>query len=324
MGTVTPDSSRRTRQVYAGAAHSPEIVMVSSAIRLRAGMFGLAAAFAAILAGSASAKVLAKVNGTEITDQDLAVARDDLGPGLPAQLQGAARDAYVLDYLIDGALVAQKAETEKLGDTPDFQKKLAYYREKLLMESMLGKVAKDADTDAAIQKTYDEVAKTQTPETEVHARHILVDSEDDAKKALQRVKDGEDFGKVATEISKDPGSKGGDLGWFTKDRMVPEFADAAFKLQPGQISDPVKSQFGWHIIRVDEKREKKFPPLGEIRDQVARYVVQKAQSELIVDLRKTAKIERMDQPADAKPGDAKPGDAAAPAPDAAKPDASKK
>ena len=102
-------------------------------------------------------------------------------------------------------------------------------------------------------------------------------------------------------MSKDPGSKGGELGWFTKDRMVPEFADAAFKMQPGQISDPVKSQFGWHIIKVEDKREKKFPTLAEVRDQVARYVVQKAQSEMIVKLRDGAKIERTDPPADATP-----------------------
>lgn len=288
-----------------------------SARRRRLGAGVLAAALALSLAGAASAKVLARVNGAEITDEDLAVAKDDIGPGLPAQIEGPARDAYLLDYLIDGKLVAQKAEADKLGASSDFAKKLAYFREKLLMEAMLGKVAADAATDATIQKTYEEVAKTQKSEPEVHARHILVENEADAKKALQRVKDGEDFAKVATEVSKDPGSKGGDLGFFTKDRMVPEFADAAFKLQPGQVSDPVKSQFGWHVIKVEEKREKKFPALAEVRDQVARYVAQKAQSEAIVKLREEAKIERTDAPADAAKGDAAKGDAAT---GAAKPD----
>ena len=97
---------------------------------------------------------------------------------------------------------------------------------------------------------------------------------------MARVKKGEDFAKVATELSKDPGGEGGDLGWFTKDKMVPEFADAAFKMEPGQISDPVKSQFGWHIIKVEEKRMKTFPTFEQIKDQAARYVVQKAQAEL--------------------------------------------
>lgn len=268
--------------------------------RFRAGAFGLAAAFVLALSAGASAKVLAKVNGAEITDDDLAVAKEDLGPGLPAQLEGPARDAYVLDYLVDGKIVAQKAQADKLDAAPDFAKKVAYYRDKLLMESLLGKVAVDAASEAAVQKAYDAVAKTQAPESEVHARHILVESEDEAKKVLTRVKDGEDFGKIATEVSKDAGSKGGDLGWFTKDRMVPEFAEAAFATAPGQIAGPVKSQFGWHVIKVEEKREKKFPSLDEVREQVARYVVQKAQSELIVSLRDKAKVERFDK-ADAAP-----------------------
>ena len=144
-------------------------------------------------------------------------------------------------------------------------------------------------------------AKAQPPEPEVHARHILLPTEDEAKAALARVKAGEDFAKVATELSKDPGGEGGDLGWFTKDRMVPEFADAAFKLEPGQISDPVKSQFGWHIIKVEEKRMKTFPPFDQVKDQAARYVAQKAQSELITSLRKEAKIERFDEAAEAAP-----------------------
>jgi peptidyl-prolyl cis-trans isomerase C len=287
---------------------------------LRASALGLAFLVAAaaplsILATGASAAVLAKVNGKEITDEDLKIAAEDIGANLPPQLEGKAREAYLLDYLIDGELVAQKAASEKLDQDPEFPKKLAYYREKLLMESVLGKLAKDAATDEAMKKTYEEAAAAQKPETEVHARHILVATEDDAQAALKRLKAGEDFAKVAKDVSKDPGSEGGDLGWFTKDRMVPEFADAAFKLDPGQISDPVKSQFGWHIIKVEGKRQKTFPPFAEVKDQVARYVVQKAQSDLIVKLRKDAKIERT---ADA------PTEGAAPATPAPAPDATKK
>ena len=118
---------------------------------------------AVALSGGAGAKVLATVNGTPITDGDVAVAKEDLAAGLPAQLEGAARDTYVLDYLIDGTLVAQKAQSDKLDATPDFAKKLAYQREKLLMETLLTKVANDASSDAAIQKAYDEVAKAQKP-----------------------------------------------------------------------------------------------------------------------------------------------------------------
>jgi peptidyl-prolyl cis-trans isomerase C len=272
----------------------------------RLGGAALAVAMAVALAAPASAKVLARVNGAEITDEDVKIALDDIGQSLPQQIEGPARQAYILDYLIDAKLVAQKAEADKLGQSPEFAKRVAYYRDKVLMEDLLGKVAKDAASDAAIQKTYDDVAKQQKPEEEVRARHILVESEPDAQAALKRVKGGEDFTKVANEMSKDPGSKGGELGWFTKERMVPEFAEAAFKMQPGQISDPVKSQFGWHIIQVEERRQKQFPGLDQVRDQVTRYVVQKSQSELILKLREQAKVERTEpeNPTDATPAPA--------------------
>ncbi len=276
--------------------------------RVALGAFGAAALMAAAVL-PAEAKVLAKVNGVEITDDDLKIALDDLGPGIPHQLEGKARDSYVLDFLIDEQLVVQKAQADKLAETPEFAKKLAYLRDKALMETLLGNVAKTASTDAAIKATYDEAAKAQKPETEYHAHHILVPTEEEAKKALARLKGGEDFAKVAGEVSKDPGSKGGDLGWFTKDRMVPEFGEAASKMKPGELSEPVKTQFGWHIIKLDETRPKTFPPLDQIKDQVSRYVVQKAQSDLVMKLREGAKIERTDQPADAK--------APAPAPAAA-------
>ncbi|WP_298426174.1 peptidylprolyl isomerase [Rhodoblastus sp.] len=258
-------------------------------------------------------KVLATVNGEPITAQDLAQASEDVGSTLPKQMNDAAREKALLDYLIDLKLVTQKAAADKMDQTADFQKKMAYYREKLLMEGYLGQIAKSSATDAALKATYDEAAKAQKPEEEVHALHILVPTEKEAQDVEKRLKAGEDFGKLADELSKDPGSKGGDLGWFTKDRMVPEFAEAAFKLQPGQISDPVKTQFGWHVIKVLEKRTKPFPPMDQVRDQLERFVAQRAQSEAIMKLREAAKITRTDE---AKDGAAKP--------DAAPADASKK
>jgi peptidyl-prolyl cis-trans isomerase C len=264
----------------------------------------------------AAATVLATVNGKQITDDDVKIAADDLRGSLPPQLEGKARDSYLLDFLIDGELVAQKALAEKADQTPEFAKKLAYYREKLLMESVLEQVAKTAATDAAIKATYDEAAKAQKPETEIHAEHILVATEAEAKAALKRLMEGkEDFAAIAKDVSKDKGSEGGDLGWFTKDRMVPEFADAAFKLEVGQVSDPVKSPFGWHIIEILDKRQKTFPPFDQVKDQVTRYVVQKAQTALVADLRKTAKIERAEPPESSKaekPSAAKPKPAAPP------------
>ena len=167
------------------------------------------------------------------------------------------------------------------------------------MEQLLGSVAKAATTEEAERKAYDEAAKAEPPQEEIHARHILLPTEDEAKAALARVKGGEDFAKVATELSKDPSGDGGDLGWFTKDRMVPEFSEAAFKLKEGEISDPVKTQFGWHIIKVEDMRTKSFPPFEQIKDQAARYVAQKAESDAIAQLHSAAKIELFD--ADGKP-----------------------
>jgi len=262
---------------------------------------GLCALVATAAAVPAQAKVLAKVNGVEITEEDMKLAAEDIGPGVPRQLEGKARENYLLDFLIDEQLVVQKAQADKLAETPDFAKRLGYLRDKALMETMLAKEAKDSVTEAAIKQTYDDAAKNQKPDTEYHAHHILVPTEEEAKAAEKRIKGGEDFGKVAGELSKDPGAKGGDLGWFTKDRMVPEFGEAVGKMEPGQISDPVKSQFGWHVIKLDEKRAKVFPPLDQVHDQVARYVVQKAQSDVVTKLREGAKIERTEAapPADA-------------------------
>jgi peptidyl-prolyl cis-trans isomerase C len=281
---------------------------VQSVSRAALGAVGLLALVAGLGATTAQAKVLAKVNNVEITDEDVKIATEDLGPGIPRQLEGKARETYVLDFLIDEQLVVQKAQADKVAETPEFAKKLAYLRDKALMEVSLTKVAKEAVTDAAVKQTYDEAAKAQKPDTEYHAHHILVPTEDEAKAAQKRLKGGEDFAKVATELSKDPGSKGGDLGWFTKDRMVPEFGEAVSKMEPGQLSDPIKTQFGWHVIKLDEKRPKVFPPLEQVKEQVARYVVQKAQSDLVMKLREGAKIERTDPPAPAATAAPKPAD----------------
>ncbi len=245
-----------------------------------------------LTAAGAQAKVLAKVNGVEITDEDFKVAMDDIGPGLPAQVQGPERDAYVLDYLIDLKIVARKAEADKMDGGADFLRRMAYQRDKALMEGLFGMIARDATTDAELRKVYNEVSGSQKAEPEIRARHILVATEDEARAAFRRVRGGEDFAKVADAISKDPGSQGGDLGWFTRDRMVPEFADAAFRLDKGQISDPVKSQFGWHVIKLEEKRSKSFPDFEQVKDQVKSYVIQKAQTDQIVKLREAAKIEK--------------------------------
>jgi peptidyl-prolyl cis-trans isomerase C len=240
--------------------------------------------------------VLAKVNGVEIKQSDLKAAEEDIGQQLPPLSEDAKRD-YLITYVGDMILVAKAAEGRKLGDAAEFKQKLALARTKLLMESLLAVEAKAAVTDTAMRKVYDDAAKEMAAEEEVSARHILVETEDQAKAVLADLKKGGDFAAIAKEKSKDPGSKenGGDLGFFSKDQMVPEFAEVAYKLNKGQLSDPVKTQFGWHIIKVEDKRKKQLPEFDKVKDQIQTFVQRRAQAELIQKLRADAKIERLDK-----------------------------
>src|SRR5438128_12379487 len=254
--------------------------------------------------------VLAKVNGSEIRQSDLALAEEELGPSL-AQMDPATKKDNLLAFLIDMRIVSKAAEDKKLENSEDFKKRLAFTRNRLLMDSLLASEGKAATTDEAMKKVYEEASKQITGEEEVHARHILVESEDDAKAVAEELKKGADFAELAKKKSKDPGaSDGGDLGFFTKDQMVPEFSAAAFALEPGKISDPVKSQFGWHIIKVEEKRNRKAPEFEQVKGQIETYVTRKAQADYVTKLREAAKVERMDQPAAAatKPEAAKPAE----------------
>ncbi|GJE73934.1 MAG: peptidylprolyl isomerase [Methylobacteriaceae bacterium] len=239
--------------------------------------------------------VVAKVNGQPITGADLALAAEDPALSLPG-VDEAAKKNLLVDYMVDLKVGAQAAEAAKVGDSPDFKRKLAYFRDKLLLDEYLERETKKSVTPEAAKALYDQTVKSMKPEEEVRARHILVESEDEAKKIAARVKGGEDFAKIAGEVSKDPGSKteGGDLGFFTKDRMVKPFAEAAFKLAPGQVSDPVKTQFGWHVLRVEEKRVKPVPSFDEMKEQIDQYLTRKAQQDTIIRLREAAKVERTD------------------------------
>ena len=287
---------------------------------LRLGFAAAVAAYAvlAVVAGSparAEDKVLAKVNGVEIKESDVALAEEELAPSLQ-QMDPASRKDNVLGFLIDLQIVAKAAEDKKIENTDDFKKRLAFTRKRLMMDSLLAAEGKAATSDEAMKKVYDEAAKQITSEVEVRARHILVETEDEAKAVVEELKKGADFAELAKKKSKDPGaSDGGDLGFFTKDQMVPEFSAIAFTLEPGKISDPVKSQFGWHVIKVEEKRSRQAPPIDQVKGQIETYVTRKAQADYVAKLREAAKVERMDKPADTA---AKPEAAKEPAPAPAK------
>ncbi|MBN8980589.1 MAG: peptidylprolyl isomerase [Rhizobiales bacterium] len=258
--------------------------------------------------------VIAKVNGQEIKQSDLTVAEEELGPSL-AQLEPSARRENLIAFLIDMKIVAKAAEEKKVADTADFKNRLAFTRNRLLMDSLLAQEGKAALTDDAMKKVYEDAAKQVSGEKEVRARHILVPTEEEAKAIKAELDKGADFAELAMKKSKDPGAAdGGDLGFFTKEQMVPEFSAVAFSLEPGKISDPVKSQFGWHVIKVEEKRDRKPPSFDDVKQQVSTFVVRKAQADYVTKLRAAAKIERLDIKADEKKPDAAKSDSkAAPA-----------
>jgi peptidyl-prolyl cis-trans isomerase C len=283
----------------------------------------LAAVAAALLAVpfSASAQaadndpVLAKVNGIEIHQSDLALAQEEVGENMPQGNEQAQRD-YLVGFVTNMIILAQAAEEKRLQDDPDFKKHAEFARNKVLMETLLQSEAKKAITDEALHAVYNDAIKQMGNEEEVHARHILFrvadwndakaakEAEDKAKAVIERLKKGEDFTKLANELTEDPSGRkdGGDLGYFTKDQMVPEFANVAFTLDKGKYSEqPVKTQFGWHVILVEDKRKRPAPPFDQVKPQLERFVVRKAQMDLVNKLRAEAKIERFDKPAQAAP-----------------------
>jgi peptidyl-prolyl cis-trans isomerase C len=257
---------------------------------------------------SDSDKVVARVNGVDIRESDIALAEEDLGAEMQQMPPDQRRD-QVITYLADIILVSQAAAQTKLADSIEFKRRLALLRNKVLMGLALQAEVKAALTDEAYRKVYDDATKSMTPQEEVRARHILVETEDEAKAIAEQIKGGADFATLAKEKSKDPGAaEGGDLGYFGKEQMVPEFAEVAFKMFPGQVSNPVKTQFGWHIIKLEDKRQRPVPEFEKVKGQIETFLTRKAQTEYVAKLRQSAKVERLDKPADAKP----PADAKAP------------
>ena len=253
--------------------------------------------FIAPLSAKADA-VVAKVDGMEITEQDIAVAAEDLAEAVQQMPEEKRRDYYIA-YLSDLRLASKAAREAKLDENAEFKRRMAYRNEKVLLEEYLAAEARKLVTEASMRALYDESVKQMKPEPEIRARHILVETEDAAKAVVTRLKAGEDFAKVAGEVSKDPGSgaEGGDLGYFTKERMVPEFSTAAFAMKVGDVSDPVKSQFGFHVIKVEDIRERPVPGFDEVKGQIEQYLIRKTQQEAVMALRAKAKIERLDTPA---------------------------
>jgi peptidyl-prolyl cis-trans isomerase C len=291
-----------------------------------AALRGLAAvaAAASFLAAPALAedasgdKVVATINGTPITESDLGAAAQAFGEQLqriPPEKQRSA----LIDVLIDIRLLAKAAETAGLDKSKDVAPKLAFAHDQTLRTEYLKSKVVASVTDDAAKKRFDEEIAKFIPGDEIHVLHILVKTEDEAKAVIADLDKGGDFAAIAKEKSIDPGSgsKGGDLGFIGKGKTLPEFETAAFALDAGAYSKaPVKSEYGWHVIKVTEKRREPAPTFEaeapRIRQQIARDTV----TNEIKTLRAAAKIDIVPEvppPAAAAPATPAPGDHAAPA-----------
>ncbi|MEQ1651422.1 MAG: peptidylprolyl isomerase [Hyphomicrobium sp.] len=268
-------------------------------IRFAQAVMTFALASAALPAVSSLAlaedKVVATINGMPVTDADLAIADSEIGADM-GTMPALQKRMSLLEFLIDNQLFAEAADTEKLGQGPEFETRLKYLKRRALRELYFEKVIKASVSDADARKVYDDQVKLIKPEEEVSARHILVESEDKAKELKEKIKGGGDFAALAKENSKDTGSKedGGNLGYFGHGQMVPQFEEVVFKLAKGDVSDPVKTQFGWHLIKIEDKRMKAPPAFDIVKDRIIQsQLLQKAQQSAVA-LRAKSKIEFVD------------------------------
>lgn len=235
--------------------------------------------------------VLAIVNGHEITEDEANLASQDFAEQLQ-QVPVEQRRAVIVDALIDLHLLASAGEAEGLADSETFQRRLAYQRARTLRTAYLVEVLAAGVDDDAVRAAYDEAVAGFEPEEERRARHILVETEDEARSVIEELDGGADFATLATERSTGPsGPNGGDLGFFGRGRMVPVFEDAAFALEVDSYTpDPVESRFGWHVIYLEEVRESAAPPFEELAPQIQQGLMQQAFVEAITDLREEATI----------------------------------
>ncbi|BAE49315.1 Parvulin-like peptidyl-prolyl isomerase [Paramagnetospirillum magneticum AMB-1] len=250
----------------------------------------LALSLAAGLAASpaiAADSVVANVNGSDIKMSQLAEYGRQMGPQAPYEA--------VLEVAINNQLVYEQAKRDKLDADPDVKAALKRVEIQLMAQALMQKKVRGAVTDEAVKVRYDQAVKNFQPQEEVHARHILAETEEGARSIIADLNRGMDFAELAKTRSKDTGSgaMGGDLGYFVQGAMVPEFAAAAFAMRPGELSKtPVKTQFGYHVIKVEDKRMASIPPYDQAKPVIARQIAEELQEKMVVELREKAKIKR--------------------------------
>ncbi|MBI3446311.1 MAG: peptidylprolyl isomerase [Magnetospirillum sp.] len=250
----------------------------------------LALALAAGLAASpafAADTVVANVNGSEVRMSALADFARQMGPQAPYEA--------LLEVAINNQLVVEQAKKEKMDSDPEVKAALKRVETQLMTQAYMQKKVRPALTEEAVKARYDQLVREFVSTEEVRARHILVETEEGARSIIADLNRGSDFAELAKSRSKDQGSgaMGGDLGYFTQKDMVPEFTTAVFAMRPGEVSKtPVKSQFGYHIIKLEDKRMSSIPPYDQAKQVVAQQIAESIQQKMVMDLREKAKIKR--------------------------------
>lgn len=252
---------------------------------------------AATAAAPAPDPVLARVGGDEIHASDLAEA----ARALPEELRGMPPNMLfpmLVDQLIDRHAIVLAARKRGLQSDPVVEKQIARATETALQNALLTREIAPTLTDEAIKARYDRDFAGKPGEEEAHASHILVADEDKAKAVIAQLKGGADFAKLAQENSTDPSAKGnsGDLGFFKKADMLPEFSDAAFALKPGEITQaPVKTRFGFHVIKLLERRTAPAAELDQVRDEIRQALIQEGVTRVLAEAKSGLAIQKFNQ-----------------------------
>jgi peptidyl-prolyl cis-trans isomerase C len=236
-------------------------------------------------------QVVAVVKGSKVLFRDVRLAQESL----PQQYRGMTLDQLykpLVQQLVERRLVLLAAEAENLADKAEVADRIAQARARILEQAYITDKVAAVATEETLRASYAADKTMAKGPDEVRASHILVETQEEADAIVAELKKGGDFAAIAKEKSKGPsGAKGGDLGFFTKDKMVPEFASAAFALKTGEISAPVKTGFGWHVIKVTDRRQGKGPTFAEQAPALRQAVAQTVVAEILANLTKDADIE---------------------------------
>ncbi len=247
--------------------------------------------------------LIATVDEKEITQNDVSA----FIASLPPQTQQLPRERLlplVIQELINTKILVKLARREGLHEGSEFKRQIDSATEQILRQIFLEQLSESALSDAAIQNYYDENIVSVEGDVEVRARHILLETEEDAQAVVEDLKGGADFEQLARDRSTGPSARaGGDLGYFARESMVAPFAEAAFAMDIGEVSEPVQTQFGWHVIKVEDRREVAPPPLDEVRDEVSRQLFREAVDSAISGEREKSEIVLYDALGDVLGGD---------------------